>query len=450
MADDDLIQSRHEQSTADVLLWQISYRVALALLAASVAVALRTAGWIEVADVALATLGRELADWLLGLAGVAYALVALGLHRIVRVSRRASRTTATVMMLGDLLLVYGLVFVLAEPEHYVWALLVSVFTLQLTHVYFGRGPALLMQAASAASYLGLVALAERAGAGIGWSTALVTLLLFSLGAALVTLVQSHLHRRLARLQLLFERAEEGDFSLMYDVAADARPDAITRVGRAYNRMRTQLANIVETDPLSGCLNRRGFEQQFRREVARAARAEASLALVSIDLDHFKQVNDTYGHLVGDQVIAQAGELLRASARAGDIVARTGGEEFAVLMPGADSPGAQHLALRVVEAFRRWPFGTPAHPLHLTASVGVVAAIVRDDAIAETMRGHADQALYAAKRSGRNRVVSWSEGLSALRGATVGGEAAGTAPATTATVSSTRGNGATSPPSTTAG
>ena len=179
-------------------------------------------------------------------------------------------------------------------------------------------------------------------------------------------------------------------------------------------MRGQLATIVVTDPLSGCFNRRGFEQQYRRELSRAARAHTDVALLAIDLDHFKQVNDTQGHLVGDQVIAEAGELLRASARAQDVVARTGGEEFTILAPDTSLDGAQHLALRIVEAFRRRTFAEPEGRVNVTVSIGVVADSIRDDGIAEALRARADEALYAAKRSGRNRAVLWSRGLNALR------------------------------------
>ncbi len=302
----------------------------------------------------------------------------------------------------------------AFKERKTTSLLLALFSLQLTHVYFGRSSALLMLAAIAAAFLLINDVAQRFGGDVSWAEALTTLGLFGAGALLVTRVQSNLHERLGNLVKIFERAEEGDFAYSYDVARDARPDAITAVGRAYNRMRTQLASIVQTDPLSGCFNRRGFEQQYRRELARAARTHTDVSLIAIDLDHFKQINDTYGHLVGDQVIAETGELLRATARTDDVVARTGGEEFMVLAPNTSAAGAQQLALRLVEAFRRRTFAEPRSRVSLTVSVGVVADSVPDESIAEALRSRADEALYAAKRSGRNRVVLWSHGLDALK------------------------------------
>lgn len=403
---------RSEQANADVLLWQTGYRVALALLAAVLAVTLRSAGVLSLSPIADAAIGRDAADWMLGVVSAVYVVLVMGIRARVRSTRRAGRTLSTLMVVADLAVVFWLVFLLAEPRDYHRALLIALFSLQLTHVYFGRAPALLMLLAIATSYLLLVDIANRHGAIISWAESFTTLLIFGVGALLVIVVQSNLHRRLANLVTIFERAEEGDFAYEYDVSADQRPDAITVVGRAYNRMRTQLASIVLNDPLSGCFNRRGFEQQYRRELSRAARAHTDVALIAIDLDHFKQVNDTYGHLVGDRVIAETGELLRANARAEDIVARTGGEEFVILAPNTGIAGAQHLALRIVDSFRRRTFAEPQ--ARVTVSVGVVADTVAHESIAEDLRARADEALYAAKRSGRNRVVMWSHGLDALR------------------------------------
>ena len=407
--------ARYEQGNADVLLWQSGYRLAFALLAAVLAVALRTTGVLSLSPVADRALGPNVADWMVGLVSALYVVLVLAIRRRVAVTRRAGVTTATLMVVADLLMVFWLVFLLAEPGDYERALLIALFSLQLTHVYFGRGPALLMLIAIAAGFLFINDIAIRQGASdVQWPRVLLTLGMFGIGAFLVTIVQSGLHERLATLVSIFERAEEGDFTLAYDVTGDPRPDSITVVGRAYNRMRSHLASIVLTDPLSQCLNRRGFQQQYRRELARAARTQTDVALVALDLDHFKLVNDTFGHLVGDQVITETGELLRANARAGDIVARTGGEEFVILAPGTGTAGAQHLALRVLEAFRRKSFGGPNQKIPVTVSIGVVSDAVPDENIAEDLIARSDEALYAAKRTGRNRVVLWTHGLEALR------------------------------------
>ncbi len=407
--------SRQEQGNADALLWQTWYRVVLAIIAGTIAVLFRTASTFSLSPVADATMMREAAEWILGLVSLAYVALVMGIRWRVQMTRRAGPAIATMMAVADLAVVFSLVFLLARPEDYDRALLIALFSLQLTHVYFGRTPALLLIAVIATAYLFISDIAIRHAAPLQWSEVFITLALFGAGAMLVVFVQSNLHNRLQALVRIFEQAEEGDFTATYDVASDHRPDAITVVGRAYNRMRTQLATIVLTDPLSGCLNRRGFEQQYRRELSRAARAQTDLALIAIDLDYFKKVNDTFGHLVGDQVIAEAGELLRATARAGDVVARTGGEEFIVLAPDTAPEGAQHLSWRIVDAFRRKSFAEPrTKKVAVTVSVGVVADAVHDESIAEDLRARADEALYAAKRSGRNRVVTWTHGLEALR------------------------------------
>ena len=410
----EIERPRTDAATADILIWQTGYRLALAVLAGSIAVGLRFLGSLQLSPVAELAIGTERADWLMPIATLMYVGMVLVIRAVVRRTRTADRTLSTLMVAADLSVVFLLVLLLARPEDYFFGLFLAFVSLQLTHVYFGRAPALLMLAATAVSYLLLNDIADRHGAMVSWGRVMVTLVVFGAGALLVTRVQSNLQERLDTLVSIFQKAEEGDFSESYDVAADERPDAITSVGRAYNRMRTQLASIVLTDPLSGCYNRRGFEQQFRRELARAARSQTDMALLAIDLDHFKLVNDTHGHLVGDRVIAEAGELLRANARADDVVARTGGEEFMILAPNTSQDGAQHLALRIVEAFRRRSFVEPTPRVSVTVSVGVVADAVPNDDIAEDLRARADEALYAAKRSGRNRVVLWSQGLDALK------------------------------------
>ena len=217
--------------------------------------------------------------------------------------------------------------------------------------------------------------------------------------------------RLRRLVELFERAEEGDFAEPYLVEGDARPDPVNAVGRAYNRVREQLASMVLTDPLTGCLNRRGFDQSLARELSRAGRVGSEVSLLALDLDHFKSVNDTRGHLVGDAVLRETGELLRRTVRTGDLVARTGGEEFTILLPDTGSSGAYQLATRLCDAFRSHSFVVSGGAVRLTASLGAVASDGRmSDRLGEELKHRADQALYAAKRTGRDRVRVWTPSM----------------------------------------
>jgi diguanylate cyclase (GGDEF)-like protein len=152
------------------------------------------------------------------------------------------------------------------------------------------------------------------------------------------------------------------------------------------------------DPLTGLLNRRGFDERVHSELARAGRARRRMAVVSFDIDHFKRVNDEAGHEAGDRVLVRVGQVLRAHARATDVVARVGGEEFVTLLPECDAAGAARFAERIRALLAaRPPVGTPS----ATVSAGVAAGTEVVD-LTSLLRG-SDAALYAAKRAGRNRV-----------------------------------------------
>jgi len=399
---------RTERANAEVLLWQNRYRVAFLTGVGATAVLLRALGVLRATPVAEA-LGGVGAHLSLGLAAAAayVGTVALLGWRVRRAGRAGGWAVAAATA-ADVLFGFTVILLVTPPQYFERALLLAFFSLQLTLIYFGRVAAVVSLVTIAAAYAALVAAARAAGAVLEWPEELWTLALFALGSGLFIDLQGDLNQRLARIVRMFERAEEGDFALDYDASADTRPDAVTVVGRAYDRMRTQLATIALTDPLSGCLNRRGFEQQLAREAARAARTGSELALLAVDVDYFKRVNDTFGHLAGDAVIREIGELLRETSRAGDLVARMGGEEFMILAPATNAAGAYHLATRVLEAFRKRAFAGVQGRIPITASIGVVADRVRDEHVAEALRGRADEALYAAKRGGRNRVSMWVE------------------------------------------
>jgi diguanylate cyclase (GGDEF)-like protein len=155
-----------------------------------------------------------------------------------------------------------------------------------------------------------------------------------------------------------------------------------------------------TDALTGLPNRRAVQDTLKRMIAHSARTESPLAAVLIDLDHFKQVNDVYGHEEGDAVLAGVGDILTSMVRSSDFVGRTGGEEFIALFPDSDA----HSALVVVEKLRAAieAMTLPRVDRTITASFGI--AIHPDVAgDSETLLRLADRALYAAKSGGRNRI-----------------------------------------------
>jgi diguanylate cyclase (GGDEF)-like protein len=158
-----------------------------------------------------------------------------------------------------------------------------------------------------------------------------------------------------------------------------------------------------TDELTGLANRRQFQESLASEVERARRFEQPLALVLLDIDNFKSVNDTHGHQTGDAVLSAIGQVLRASSREIDVAARYGGEELALVLPGTDLEGAFNLAERVRAGIAELEIPLPGvdGPLGVTASLGV-AEIPATSLDERTLVAAADEALYAAKAAGKNR------------------------------------------------
>ena len=162
-------------------------------------------------------------------------------------------------------------------------------------------------------------------------------------------------------------------------------------------------DLADRDPLTGFFNHRYLHERLSEEVVRAIRTRQPLSVLMLDLDDFKLVNDTFGHVYGDRVLVYVAETLRASLRASDVAARYGGDEFALILPETDAPGAARVAERILEAFRVSPFTAEGRqPFPVGASIGV-ATHPRDGRSATELIAAADTGLYDAKGEGGNRV-----------------------------------------------
>ena len=174
------------------------------------------------------------------------------------------------------------------------------------------------------------------------------------------------------------------------------------------QLERELEHLANCDSLSGAYNRRYFEETAHDEIERARRYKHPLSLLMMDADHFKRINDTYGHAAGDRAIRAIAEIGQDIFRSSDLLARMGGEEFAVLLPETDGDGARRIAERLQEKMRQSTIATGNETADipdyftLTVSIGV-AELHRSDTI-ETLLQRADDALYEAKKQGRNRVV----------------------------------------------
>lgn len=165
--------------------------------------------------------------------------------------------------------------------------------------------------------------------------------------------------------------------------------------------------LAVTDPLTGTFNRRTFLELADKEISRAQRAGTALSLVMLDLDHFKRVNDEYGHPAGDEVLKRAVTILQASLRREDLLVRYGGEEFCILLPNVALDHATLMAERARDAIQHGSFQYKGRIIPITISLGVASMLDKGDTTAMLI-ARADEALYSAKRAGRNRVVAFPE------------------------------------------
>ena len=179
---------------------------------------------------------------------------------------------------------------------------------------------------------------------------------------------------------------------------------LKRQGESDSRLR----DLAETDPLTGVANRRALMREAHLRLAEARRYRLPLSVLMIDIDHFKNINDEYGHLFGDRMLREISQICASKLRQSDFLGRYGGEEFLVICPNTPCENAQHLAERLRLAIAEMPVGDQTAKLSPTISVGVVAlATITSISDVEQLIGAADEALYRAKSNGRNRVETYT-------------------------------------------
>ncbi len=222
---------------------------------------------------------------------------------------------------------------------------------------------------------------------------------FSLG---VTLVPMYLLSRWTGLEVppvywAFATFCSGGISFLVSLRLAWQGEQLRRLNEKLEAAHAQLKRVAETDPLTGVLNRSAFLDQLEPEHRRVGGW-----ILVLDVDHFKSINDRFGHEVGDRALRKVAGVLRRSARTGDLIGRLGGEEFGIYLPGVGRGIAMQVAERMRCDMETASLIDPVAPgMTITVSIGLAAAD-RDVAIAESLR-RADFAMYGAKRDGRNRV-----------------------------------------------
>ncbi|MBN1453365.1 MAG: diguanylate cyclase [Anaerolineales bacterium] len=195
---------------------------------------------------------------------------------------------------------------------------------------------------------------------------------------------------------------EEEYSLLRAIAE--------RLGRIIERLRAEqlLVKLATTDPLTGLFNRRHFFDLAEMEIARSKRYGHPLACIMFDIDFFKRINDSFGHLFGDRVLKGMVWRCRETIRQVDIFARYGGDEFVILLPETGRRRSKQLADRLCTGFKNRPLKIDEREIPITLSMGVASVPGSDDLALDILLNRADQALYIAKEKGRNQVFVWQE------------------------------------------
>ncbi len=305
----------------------------------------------------------------------------------------------------DLLMVGAVVYLTGVPLVSERFLLVALLFVPLSAFYFGATLSVYAALLAVGIYLLIGELLPPFVPGPRPESSAVNVALFALVAAVLIYTFGSFRVRMNQMRLFCKLLVEGDLSRGLYLSRAKFPDDLTLLARSFDAMRSGLAEQLGTDPLTGCLNRRTLEARLRADWRLAKRRSTQVAIVAVDLDHFKQINDTRGHPVGDVVLQQISGIMKATARDTDSVARVGGDEFVILLPDTGWQGALTFAERLRRHVDDFSFGSPGAPMTITISVGVALARGTDPITPEELLKEADRSLYKAKQQGRNRVFA---------------------------------------------
>ena len=339
---------------------------------------------------------------------LAYAFVVAATSEIIRRAEIVHEYRLPALLVtADIATLAALVWMSGSPAEMGRILMGGSLVVQAAVFYFGKrlgayaaGVAMLAYLVTTNIYPSAVTLAPPTLPHLFFSLGI-----FGLVSVVIISAYGNFRARMNQLRLFCKLVEEGDPAPNFSLGMDNRPDDLTLVARSFEAMRRRLAEQIGTDSLTGCLNRRALESRLRTEWRQARRRSSTVAIMAIDIDHFKNINDTHGHPFGDIVLKEIAGIMMETARDTDAVARLGGDEFVIVLPDTGWQGALTFAERLRRRVNDFEFASATVTMHLTISVGVALARGSDPNSPELLLQEADNSLYKAKSGGRNRIFA---------------------------------------------
>lgn len=345
----------------------------------------------------------------IGILSIAYVGVVLSTSWILQHNPggQALSWFPSLLLATDIITLAGFVYLTSPPYQSYRILLFGFLSMQLGVFYFGRRHGSLAAALTVVVYVIVTALVPPfvAGAHPTWLSIGFSVTLFALISTVLVYTFGSFRERMDALRMYCKVVERGEVASLPQLGSERWPDELTLLARSFQSMHARLAEQIGSDPLTGCMNRRSIESKLRADLRHARRRGSTVAVAAIDLDNFKEINDSKGHPVGDVVLQQVAGIMKQTARDTDCVARFGGDEFVIVLPDTGWQGALTFAERLRRRVDEFTFGPPGTPVNTTISIGVALGRGSDPISTDMLLKEADAALYKAKTAGRNRVFS---------------------------------------------